>query len=275
MNSEKVKQGDKLSFHIQYSSIIYSYLCNENDEFLLNGMIISLCGMVMSLKRNDCFTEWNNNFNSFRSKFMGEIRYDFFRTPSQANGQKNYHVRILKPQVLEFEDVKDSLNLFSSVTPGDVSAVVEGISTLLVSQLTSGRRVHINGIGYFSLSVSAPTIDDKQDFDACDIQIKGINFKPDATLMKQMRKQEMHFRRNDVSHSKELKLEDLLLIFENFYAEHDSMSFREFCIITRLPHTTAYRLLKQLCDGPNAIIKHIGPRNASVYIATKYAPWNL
>ena len=205
---------------------------------------------------------------------MGEIRYDFFRTPSQTNGQNSYLIRVLKPQVIEFDEVKDSLSLSSSVTPGDVSAVVEGISGLLVSQLTTGKRIHINGIGYFSLSVSAPTFNDKKDFKPSDITIKGVNFKPDAILMKMLRKQEMHYRRNGEFRRKKMPQEDLMLLLESFFASHDNMSSREFCIITRLPRTTAFRLLKQLCEGPNAILQHIGPRRSSVYVATKCAPWN-
>jgi predicted histone-like DNA-binding protein len=206
---------------------------------------------------------------------MGEIRYDIFRTPSQTNGQKHYYVKMLKPQVLEFDDVKENLNLSSSVTPSDVSAVVEGISGLLVSQLTRGNRVHINGIGYFSLSVTAPAFDDKKDFDAEDIQIKGVNFRPDVALIKMLRKEKLHFRRNSASHRKKMDRQDLLQLLESFFMDNESMSSREFIIITRLPHTSALRLLRQLCEGPEPILKHIGPRNASVYVATKYAPWNL
>lgn len=242
----------------------------------LCGMIVPPCGMIVPFRGMIVPRGGITIMYSFlKYNTMGDLKYEINRTPNQGNGQKKYFVKILKPSLIEFEDVKDELNLSSSVTPGDISAVVEGLAHLLSRRLPEGDRIHINGIGYFSLSIGAPTFDDKENFDTRDIQVRGVNFKPDTTLMKMLHKKPLHFRRQNTQWRKHLADEDLLALLESFFCDNESMSFREFCIITRMPRTTAFRRLKQLCTGERPILRHVGPHNASVYVSTDYAPWRL
>ena len=71
-------------------------------------------------------------------------------------------------------------------TKADVKAVVEGLSHLLARRLSSGTSVHLEGIGYFSVGITAPTFSDPSEINARQIKVRTVDFRPEKKLIEEI-----------------------------------------------------------------------------------------
>lgn len=204
---------------------------------------------------------------------MGTIKYDIYENPGRNNGQKRYHVRAAKPNLTTYKEIQENLSHASSITPSDISGVTEGISDLMANKLSNGNRIHIKGLGYFSVTITSPTFDNPKEINATKVQIRTIEFQPDAELMDKIKKNLTFERAQANEHSRLLLESEIKNLLKDYFKKHDDISLREFRMLTHLTRATAYRRLKELCDGPIPYLKHMGPRNASVYVLAQGCEW--
>lgn len=206
---------------------------------------------------------------------MGDIKYDLYENPSTGKEEKRYHVRMSKTHLYEFEDLKQHLCHAASVTPGDIDAVIDGICDTLVQELSSGARVSLGQLGYFSLGIQTPTVANPKVVNATRVKVKTINFRPSAQLMKRVTKQSHFVRTANKEHSLPLTDEEMKKRLKLFFQTNESISFREFRMLMDMTKSTAYRRLHRLCKMTFPVLKHIGPHNSSVYVLADDAKWKL
>jgi hypothetical protein len=65
-------------------------------------------------------------------------------------GQKRYHVRLAKPNLISYKEVKKMLSKSSSVTPSDVDAVIEVYTASLLTPSRMAKSV-LGQTGIFRL----------------------------------------------------------------------------------------------------------------------------
>lgn len=87
-----------------------------------------------------------------------------------------------------------------TLTEGDVAVVLSALRELVVRDLSQGRRFHVPGIGYLSLSVRLSLPDGKEESKvrAGDLRVRGLNFRPDAALLAEVRRR-VCFEKSDRS----------------------------------------------------------------------------
>jgi predicted histone-like DNA-binding protein len=206
---------------------------------------------------------------------MGTIKYDLYDTPSQKNGQKRYHVRAAKSSTYSFKELKKYLCESSSATEGDVEAVMEGIYNLVITKLQNGESVQLGRLGSVSPSIYAPSVNNPKEMNASKINFKGINFRASAELKRDIAK-DIHFERVQANeHSRNQTISEIQNKLREFFKTHDSICTREFRVLMNMTQVTAYRRIKELCSQTYPILKHVGPRNSSVYVLAENAKWNL
>ena len=182
------------------------------------------------------------------------ITFDFYRSPSTNEEEKEtkvkYHARVTGGQTVGMESVVHHIQQRSTLSKGDVAAVIEELGVELVNELCNGNRVYFPGIGYFSLILSAPQNANPKQTHNQSIQIKKVEFRADQNLKDQL-KEKATFKRTVEKHHSATLSEDKI---ENLLREafHDTPylsrpDFAELCGFTRM---TAQRHLDQLIkDG--------------------------
>ena len=198
---------------------------------------------------------------------MGTINYSWYDTPSLKEGQKPYHVRVSNVITMEFEEVCKELEKISIPTEADVRAVVEGLSHLLARRLSSGTSVHLEGLGYFSVGITAPTFSDPSEINARQIKVRTVDFRPEKKLIEEIA-QETSFRKSTAcERSVTLTDKSVRRLLRDFLEIHDCISAMEFRFLMNQTRATAYRRLRELCKGPRPVLIKMGGAHSSVYKA--------
>ena len=80
---------------------------------------------------------------------MSDIKFDIYESPANDGEKKKYHVRNTNKQTIHSKDLIHEATLYTSVSRSDWAAVVEGLIDILSEKLGDGKRIHINGLGYY------------------------------------------------------------------------------------------------------------------------------
>ena len=83
------------------------------------------------------------------------IKFEFYESPNTiGTRKKRYHARVVNWQRINTDYLAREIQYGSSLTVADIKATIISLSEKLAYYLKDGARVHIEGIGYFHISVS-------------------------------------------------------------------------------------------------------------------------
>lgn len=115
---------------------------------------------------------------------MSDIKFDIYESPANDGEKKKYHVRNTNKQTIHSKDLIHEATLYTSVSRSDWAAVVEGLIDILSEKLGDGKRIHINGLGYFSVSIGSTESENPKKMTRGTVQITGVNFQPEKSFKK-------------------------------------------------------------------------------------------
>lgn len=114
------------------------------------------------------------------------IRYEIHTIKNaQGTGEERHYVHVMPSGSLTPARLEAAIQEMSSATVGDVRAVLSALSYFARRELSQGRRFHVPGLGYLSLSAGLRKDTEKpvEKLTARDIRVSGINFSPERTLL--------------------------------------------------------------------------------------------
>ena len=83
-----------------------------------------------------------------------EIEYDLYENPGKEVGDSpRLHAKVVTKDVITTKNLREYITMKCTATPADVVAVLTALSDELYNALSDGYSVHIDGLGYFSLSL--------------------------------------------------------------------------------------------------------------------------
>ncbi len=177
------------------------------------------------------------------------IIYDLYRTPMPED-QKNkerYHARPVNNGSITTREIAEKICVRCSLTPVDVSAVLHALSDIMGESLNEGRRVHLDGIGYFHISLSCETLRTPKEKRVPKVMLKSITFRADKNLRTEVGNIVLKRARykNQSQSISEIEVDALLT---EYFATHTNITRNEFAVLCGFTRTTAYRHLKRLID---------------------------
>jgi predicted histone-like DNA-binding protein len=198
---------------------------------------------------------------------MSFITISWYENPNNEEGgekKKKLHPRIVLNGNLTTEEMIRNVSESSTLTPGDVKASLMELSKLLAQGLCSGKRVHVDGFGYFTPVVEATdvvTAETKRR--GGKVKLKGINFVPDKELKSQFAT--IHFHESNVAvHSNKISEEEIDRRLTAYFAEHPFLTRAEFQTLCGLTRTTAIVQLRRLREEGK--LDNVGRSNSPVYV---------
>jgi len=194
------------------------------------------------------------------------IKYEIHYLPNAGgNDETRRFAHIFEEPAMNDKQMIERIAKHSCLGEGEVSAVLMRLRDIIEEDLKDGRRVNIPEIGYLSLSADLNMDDLKPDSKvrADYVSVKGIKFRPNADLLKQV-KRHTHFEKSQyTSRSYPFSEETLKEKIKEYLKEHRSINRRTLEMEFHIRKQTALNWLKKLVDS-GFLIKE-GSRTAPVY----------
>lgn len=206
-----------------------------------------------------------------------------------GDGKKKVYPRMQTYSLHDFDTVVRHMHEYSgSFSEGAIKGVLDALVTTMKSWMPLGHSIKIDGLGVFSLTLGFDTstpseaeaaksqksgsADDEQKTKYRHVCIKGIRFKPDPQLLKQMNK-EATFERTETdivvpskpNDSREERISKALAIID----KQGYMTLSDYAIATSQSRSAASRDLIQLANDPTSGITTRGSHSHKVWVGNK------
>ncbi len=179
------------------------------------------------------------------------IRYDFKENPfKEEDGKRVLYPSVVVKETLDTEKITASIARHSAYTKATLSGVVNEVIDEIVERLQNGYNVKIDGLGTFSLSLSAREVTDRDEIRSPSIHIERVNFRPANDLAKRVRSKatieraEYGFRPS----SKENTKEERWALLAAYLQEHGSITRLHYSELMGLARSTASLELKKWAE---------------------------
>lgn len=193
------------------------------------------------------------------------IKFDLFENPVKDGvSAPRLHAKVITRDVVSTREIREAIRKKCTASPADVAAVITALNDELYENLSNGYAVHLEGIGYFSLSLKcAPDINPKY-VKGDDVQVRSIKFTPDKNLINRFRSVCLEREVDDTHHSVKLDEEEMKQKLADYFKTHSFLQRRDFEQLTRFNQSKATRVIRKLLkDG---VLKNAGTKYQPVYV---------
>ena len=194
------------------------------------------------------------------------ILFDFYESPPRdgEEDKKRIYARPVFTDTVGTEAIVEIIHTRSSQSRGDVMSTLTNLSRVFSEVLQNGKRVYLEGIGYFHVTLSCPEIRTKNDMRTDNVQVKSVTFRADKNLKSDLKK--VKAKRSDFGrHSARLSPAEIDSKLSEFFKENPVMTRRNFQKICQMTETTALRHIHRLLEEGK--IKNIGLPRQPIYVA--------
>lgn len=198
------------------------------------------------------------------------ITFDWYENPTPADKEdekKTLHPRLRFNGTLDTENLRSDIQMRTSLSETDVTAVLDALSNVMGKALTDGRRVHLDGIGYFYPTLTCTeTITPETKNKSSKIRLKGIKFRADRKLKSGLGSIRVK-RLKLEDHSAAITNEEIDLRLNKYFQTHSFLRRADFQILCNQTKNTAIRHIKRLLDEGK--LENAGTMRQPIYIAGK------
>ena len=185
----------------------------------------------------------------------------------------------------DFEKVIYNMRVYANgIGEGIIRAVIDALSQTMISCMPLGHTMKIDGLGVFSLSLGFDTSTAsekkeklKQEFDEDadpklkyrHVCIKGINFKPDPELLKEMNRQATFNRVGvevEVQKTSPYTREERLAKAQMIISTRGYMTLTDYALETRQSKSAASKDLKRMVADPDSDLTCRGIGSHKIWI---------
>lgn len=108
---------------------------------------------------------------------------------ADGNGGRHEYVRLIQPNMMTAEQLGRDIENSCTLTQADINGMMAALRHIMIRELSYGNRVYLPSIGFFRLSAQISKSDDdaKQKLTGSDIRLKGIVFRPERSIVDEIR----------------------------------------------------------------------------------------
>lgn len=195
------------------------------------------------------------------------VKFDFYKNPvpSESKKRARYHARVVGGYTVKTAEITRKIQYACSLTRGDVKATLSALSDILAESLSDGNRVHLEGVGYFQITLECAETRDPKETHAQNVRFKTVKFTPDKALRTELSKA-IHTRRSETKiHSvplSDIEIDGLLMVY---FEEHPFLTRRRFEQLCGFTKSMALKHIKRLIEEKRL-------RNTNTYNQPVYEP---
>ena len=180
-----------------------------------------------------------------------ELKYDVYTiNNATGSGETRNYVKVVQHEPMTAKQLKERIQQRCSLTKGDVAAVLSELHDIFVGEFQMGHRFYIPEIGYFSMSASLEMPDDQPDrkITGKEVRINGINFRPEASLLREIGEGIHLVRSNNSTRSAQYTEEKLLERIKEYVQANRYITSSAMRNEFGLKQYTAQKWLKHFCE---------------------------
>ena len=205
-----------------------------------------------------------------------------------TDGKTVVYPKMQTYSLYDYDKVIQHMRVFAGgISEGIIRAVFDALASEMQSSMPWGHNIKIDGLGVFSLSLGFDTstpsekeiAQQQESDDNADpklkyrhVCIKGINFKPDPELLKEMNRHATFDRVGvDVEVQKKSKYsrEERLAKAKAIIGKHGFMTLTDYAIATGQSRSAASKDLKRMVADPDSGIIARGDHSHKIWVETK------
>lgn len=176
------------------------------------------------------------------------VEYDLYQTPTPENSGKKpqLHARVANANTINMKHLAKKIEKSTTISRADMMAVIVELGNAFITELSNGNRLHIEGIGYFQMTLSCPAgVEKPSDIRSESISFKSISFTPEKMLKRQLQgiKFVRSTRSNHSMHTSDAEIQSILAAY---FENHSYITRAEFERIFYMTRSTAFRRIKAL-----------------------------
>lgn len=197
------------------------------------------------------------------------IRYEIHTIENvQGTGKERPFVCLTQQQSLTPSRLEAAIQEMSSATIGDVKAVLSALRYFAARELAQGRRFHVPGLGYLSLSVGLRKDTEKpvEKLSARDLRVRGLNFRPERALIGRIKADAAFEKAERSTLSTTYEADALWQEVEAYLTQHHYLTQRTMRTVFGLTEYKAAQWLKRFVDEGK--LTKEGSRSRWLYFAS-------
>ncbi len=156
-----------------------------------------------------------------------EINYEIatINNAKGMGGTQPYVFLDLQPSLTR-KQIEERIEQSTTLTRADIRGVLSELRYIIERSLMEGRRFHLDGIGYLSLSAGMSIPEDNKKITGKNIYLRGINFLPERELLMAVRSNVRFHRSKMSSRSTIYKEEELWQKVETYLSANRYITVR-------------------------------------------------
>ena len=176
------------------------------------------------------------------------ILYDWYENPGIEGDpdKRGLHPRPLLNGKVTMRQLCERVHARSSLTVGDVMNALDCLAKICSEELSEGREVHIEGLGYFAPTLEATQkVTRKTPNKYLKLRLKSVSFRPDIRLKGELSDVRV-LRSKYACHSFQLSVVEIDMKLKEYFSCHDLLLRSDFQNLCGMARTTANIHLKRL-----------------------------
>lgn len=195
-----------------------------------------------------------------------KVQFEFAPIPQPQSKETKlrYYPRVVNRHLVKTREISAEIQHACSLTEIDVNAVLDALSRSLSNYLRQGNRVHLQGIGFFDVTLTCPETRDPKKMRPSQVTYKGVNFRPDKDLKSRIA--DLTAERGKVRNNRSASLSDTAIDkrLTEYFAEHPVLTRYDLQRVCQMTKITAIRCIRRLLGEGK--IKNIGLKNQPIYV---------
>jgi len=196
-----------------------------------------------------------------------------------TDGKRVVYPKVRTYTLHDYEKVLEHMHVYAAnLSNGVMRAVFDALASTMVSWMSQGHNIKIDGLGVFSLVLGFDTESPSEQAEPTDatpqtgyrhVCIKGIKFKPDPKLIAAMNS-EADFEREageiKVQQKTKLSLEERIAKALALIDKNGRMTLTDYALATGQERSVASRDLKKIVSAPDSPIVAEGSHSHKVWV---------
>ena len=178
------------------------------------------------------------------------IEFDIYPSPlhSENDTTVTYHARVANSETISTDEIAQNIHKRCTLTISDIKAVLVELHDEIVQHLCNGNHVHLEGIGYFRLTLSSPKDITPNKKCQQSIGIKAVDFRADTLLKKELTEKARFTRAVHKHHSALLDIYEIDALINDYFDMNQYLTRRRLEQLCNFTPSTAALHLKRLIE---------------------------
>ena len=193
------------------------------------------------------------------------LKYEFYTNPNCSTTKKRrYHARVVPNGRVSTDQLAQEIQKSCTLTVADVKSVLIALADKLGEHLGEGRKVYLDGIGYFQVNLHCKEeVRTMHAVRSENVEFKSVSFRADIELKKNLKMQKIQ-RSKSKPHSASMTEKDIDKKLTEHFSQSPILTRRDFELLCMQVKSTACRILRKLVEAGK--LKNISTPRNPVYV---------